>query len=466
MRVVLFDIDSLRPDHLGCYGYPRPTSPNIDAIAREGTVFTRYYCADSPCMPSRHGLISGRYGINNGVVTHGGQASKLQIEEQLYGGPAPQNQLLQRRLRESGMETICFSNFAFRHSAAWFSLGWSEFHSPTLSSGDETADEVNDAVLRWIDSNADRDNWMLYVNYWDPHRIYHVDPSWAERFRGSPVPQSWPDEDAIRAHLGYPGAFTANHQFPNGRSTVPLMPGAVRSRRDFEQMVTGYDAEIAYADHHVGMVLEALAARDALDGTAIIVTADHGDNFGEHGIYSDHVCADEAIHHIPLVIKWPGVSKAGHRCESMLYNIDLSATLIDLAGGEIPDRYDGVSFRSGLTGVASPADDSTGEPSGTREHLVWGHGLYTLQRAVRTASHLFIRTYDDHGYRFDPVALYDMTSDPYQTRNLVADLPALANEMDAKLNDWLAQQSRKPYAIPDPFQTVLHERRRAVADRH
>ena len=111
MRIVYFDIDSLRPDHLGCYGYERPTSPTIDSIAAQGMRFDRYYCSDSPCMPSRHALLSGRFGINNGVVTHGGPASRLQMRERLYGGPQPENQLLPRRLRENGLETICFSNF-------------------------------------------------------------------------------------------------------------------------------------------------------------------------------------------------------------------------------------------------------------------------------------------------------------------------------------------------------------------
>ena len=111
MRIIYFDIDSLRPDHLGCYGYHRPTSPNIDAIARQGMCFDRFYASDSPCMPSRHALISGRFGINNGVVTHGGPYAKMAVKERLYGGPAPENQLLQRRLRESGMDTISLSNF-------------------------------------------------------------------------------------------------------------------------------------------------------------------------------------------------------------------------------------------------------------------------------------------------------------------------------------------------------------------
>ncbi len=449
MRIVYFDIDSLRPDHLGCYDYDRPTSPTIDAIAAEGVRFDRYYCSDSPCMPSRHALMSGRFGINNGVVTHGGPASRLTVRERLYGGVQPENQLLQRQIRENGIETVAFSNFAWRHCASWFSLGWTSFNSPNLKSGNETAEEVTEPVLDWLRSFGDRDDYYLHINYWDPHRIYTVDPTWADRFAGYPVTQPWPDDEAIRRHQGVTGPFTATGQFKDHQSTTPLMPGAVRTRQDFEQMITGYDAEIAYTDHQIQIVLDELDRQGVLDETAVIISADHGDNFGEHGIYSDHVCADEAIHHIPLIVRWPGVAQAGRASDAMLYNVDLSATLCELTGGAIPEQYDGRSFAGLLRGE---------EDSG-RDHLVWGHGLYTLQRAVRTRQHLMVRTYDDFGYPFAPVELYDLEADPHQTTDLAADRSDLVSHMDHLLADWLHTQSAKPYAIPDPMQVVLRERR-------
>ena len=80
MRILYLDLDSLRPDHLGCYGYHRDTSPNIDRIAREGVTFTECYCSDSPCLPSRTALMSGRFGIHTGAVTHGGTAADFRLE--------------------------------------------------------------------------------------------------------------------------------------------------------------------------------------------------------------------------------------------------------------------------------------------------------------------------------------------------------------------------------------------------
>lgn len=453
MRIVYFDIDSLRPDHLGCYGYARPASPAIDRIAAQGMRFDHYYCADSPCMPSRHGFITGRYGRNNGVVTHGGPASRPHMYEQLYGGPDERNQLLQRKLRQNGYETVCFSNFATRHCATWFSLGWTEFHSPNLKTGAESAGEVNEPVLRWIKQNGDRDRYFLYINYWDPHRVYHVPREWFDRMARHPLPLDWPDEAVIREQQSIKGWFTAAELFPHGRrSPTPNMPDAIRNRADLEHMVNGYDAEIAYADDQVQRVLDALDARGVLDDTVVIISADHGEAMGEHGIYGDHVCADECIHRVPLIVRWPGVTPPGSACGDYLYNVDLSATLIEMTGGEIPEFYDGRSFASGLrTGSCR-----------LHEYLVWGHGLYTLQRAVRTPQHLMVRTYDDYGYAFDPVALYDMENDPYQTANLRDEHPGIVRTMDHYLTEWLHEQSVKPYAIPDPLQVVWHERQKTL----
>ena len=79
MRILILDLDTLRPDHLGCYGYMRNTSPNIDSVVREGVRFTHYHCSDAPCLPSRAALTTGMFGIKNGAVGHGGTAGDLKL---------------------------------------------------------------------------------------------------------------------------------------------------------------------------------------------------------------------------------------------------------------------------------------------------------------------------------------------------------------------------------------------------
>ena len=388
MRIILFDIDCLRPDHLGCYGYQRPTSPTIDSVAKQGVRFDHYYCADSPCLPSRTGFASGRFGFHNGVVSNLGAGAQFHIRHSPHSGPLPANEMLMRRLRSVGYDTISFSNFADRHSALWFVWGWSEFHTPNLKGGGETADEVTEPVLRWLKHNGRRENYLLHINYWDVHRCYKMDPSWADRLEDCPVPQTWPDDADIAAHQSVTGPFTATGQFKAGKSPFPLMPDAVKSRSDFEHIITGYDASIAYVDHHVKMVLDELDRQSILEDAAVIFTSDHGDAFGEHGIYSDHVCADECIHRIPLIVRWPGAALRDRLCSSLLYNVDLSATLCDLHDAQIPEEWDGQSFVANLRG----------QQGLDRGYLVWGHALYTVQRAVRTKTHLMLRTYDNWGY--------------------------------------------------------------------
>ena len=451
MRIVLFDIDCLRPDHLGCYGYGRPTSSTIDWVAQHGVRFGHYYCASSPCLPSRTAWASGRFGIRNGVISNHGAGAQFSIRTRDYVGPQPDNEMLMRHLRAHDYDTVSFSNFADRHNALWFMWGWSEFHTPNLRGGQETAEEVNEPVLRWLRGNARRENYLLHINYWDAHRPYKMDARWAEKLNSYPVDPPWPDAPTIQAHQAIKGPFTAQGQFRDNVSPHPLMPGAVSSREDLKHAITGYDAAIAYVDHHVKVVLEELERQGVLDDTAIIVSADHGDAFGEHGIYTDHVCADECIHHIPLVIRWPGVSAAGHTSDAFLYNVDLPPTLCDLLGLPAPADWDGSSFCQNIQGQVGL----------DRPYLVWDHGLYTVQRAVRTRTHLMIRTYGDYGYPFEPVELYDMDQDPYQTQDLSAERPDLVERCSSLLAEWLQQQWTKPHYRGDPLEAILQERKAA-----
>ena len=80
MKILFIDIDTLRPDHLGCYGYERNTSPNIDSIAKDSVVFNQYYCSDAPCLPSRTALMTGKFGIHTRVVGHGGTTADIRPE--------------------------------------------------------------------------------------------------------------------------------------------------------------------------------------------------------------------------------------------------------------------------------------------------------------------------------------------------------------------------------------------------
>jgi choline-sulfatase len=444
MRLLYLDLDSMRPDHIGAYGYGRPITPNLDRIAAEGTRFTGCYAQATPCVPSRAALFSGRFDVHTGVVTHWGPASWPR--HTLAGELRPDAPPLARHLWQHGHPTVSFSSFADRHQAWWFCAGWSELHTTGLKGGNERADEVNAFLLPWLRARARDDGWFLHVQYWDPHRNYRMPPEWLDRVRGLPPP-AWPDQAAIDAHQASYGPFTASELYPfgDGSPPTPAMPAQMRTVEDWRAFVDGYDASIAFMDHHVGQVLDALDEAGVLGETAIVVSADHAEALGEFGVYGDHCNAGEAVHNIPLIVRWPGVARPGAVCRDLLYNVDLPPTLCDLLGVPVPAGWDGRSFAPQLRGDA-------GHP---RDHLVWSHGLYACQRAVRTERWALVRTYHPGVFPLDPIALYDMAADPRQTTNLAADHPAVVAELDHRMAEWLHAQLGRHGAGVDPLQEVV-----------
>jgi arylsulfatase A-like enzyme len=444
MRILYIDLDCLRPDHIGAYGYERETTPNIDSVARNGVIFTHAYCSNSPCVPSRASLFSGRFGINNGIVTHHGSGSQFRPTSR---------PTLAEHLWHNGFKTISFSSFLDRHSAWWYACGWQELHTHTQKRGQETADEVNEAFLPWLRRYAAEDNWFIHLHYWDCHSHYRLSEQWANHEWSQPAP-SWPDEEAIAKNLEFYGPRTALDlwtrygAWPGGedKSSFPYMPDAVRTRADFEKLINGYDNAIRYADYHVGQVLDLLADEKLLDDTAIIISGDHGDSFGEHGQYMDHGIANEAVHRIPMIVRWPGMAK-GAQCDAMIYGLDLGPTLCELLGLQTPERWDGRSFAPALRG-----EDFVGWP-----YQVWDHGIYTLTRAVRTRDWLLIHILHPGCYPYDePVLLHNMMRDPHQTVNLAHERPDIVAELNNHLTEWRHSQIAKGCAS-DPLEQMVRE---------
>lgn len=251
-----------------------------------------------------------------------------------------------------------------------------------------------------------------------------------------------------RGAPGDVGPFTARELFPfqeDGKSPVPTMPDQIADRADYEHLVNGYDGEIRYADEHIGQLLEVLDDLGVLDETAVIVSSDHGEALGEHGVYADHVCADEAVHHIPMIIRWPGLTPKEPTRGGFLYNVDLPPTLCELLGVPVPSGWDGRSFAAAVRG-----DDWDGRP-----FLVWEHGLYSCQRAVRTQDSLYVHTYHPGLYDFDETALFDMRVDRRQTTNLAAEYPDVVAQLSDVMRDWLDQNLPADGDLRDPMAEII-----------
>lgn len=448
MRVLFLDLDTLRPDHLGCYGYHRDTSPNIDTIARQGVVFSNYYCSDAPCLPSRTALMSGQFGIHTGVVGHGGTAGDVRLEGESRGFQTRlSRQCLPWIFREMGMKTVSISPFAERHSTWTFYAGFNEMHN-TGRSGNESAEEITPTALEWIDRNAAKDNWFLHVNYWDPHTPYRAPEDFGDPFTDDPLPD-WFTPETLEKHRAMVGPHDAREISMYDDRTSPQWPrhpGSIEDMAGLRRMIDGYDTGIRYMDTHIGRIFDALSTQGVLDDLAIIISSDHGENLGELGIYGEHATADGVTPHIPMIVRWPGCV-AGRVDHGLHYNLDLPPTLAELLGKQPSPFWDGRSYAPSIL---------RGEDCG-RDCLVLAQCAHTCQRGVRFGPWMYIRTYHDGFHLFPDEMLFNIADDPHEQVDLARERHDVCKDAVYLLNQWHDEMMRTMPFDVDPLWTVMKE---------
>ncbi|ACY14606.1 sulfatase [Haliangium ochraceum] len=459
MRILYIDIDCLRPDHLGCYGYHRDTSPNIDAIAARGLRFDNVYISDAPCLPSRTALFSGRFGVHTGVVNHGGLGADMYPDGESRGfGSRLGRTCYMRALRDAGFYTATVSPFGERHAAWHFYAGFHEVHNPGRR-GLERADEIEPIAQDWLRRRGREDDWFLHVNLWDPHMPYRAPASFGEPFADAPLP-AWLSEEVRAAHYEGCGPHSAREvigfsdQVPPGIAwDYPRQPLRIDSMDAVRRVFDGYDTGVRYADEAVGRLLATLDELGVREDTAIIVSADHGEALGEQNIYGDHQTADHITTRVPWILDWPGVTEAaaGQARSALHYQVDTAATVIELAGGTVPGGWDGRSFADRL---------SEGADEG-RPCLVMSQAAWSCQRAVRLVDdgrdYVFVRSYHDGYHCFDELQLFDIGADYHAQHNLAAERPALVQRALAQLESWHGEMMRTATHPADPMWNVLRE---------
>ncbi len=449
MRILYLDIDTLRPDHLGCYGYHRNTSPHIDRMAAEGIRFDNCYTSDAPCLPSRAALMSGQFGIHNGAVNHSGTAADRRLEgpargfrDKLYTDSLPG-----WLVHENNLHTCYIGGFGGRHALWTFYAGFREIHDTGME-GMESAEHVTPAVIDWMEHNAQKDDWFLHVNYWDPHTPYRAPEDFGNPFEDDPLPE-WYTQELIDQHMKVPGPHTIQDigMYSDwSPPDCPRQPGRVKNMEDMRALIDGYDCGIRYMDDHAGQLFRTLEKLGVLDDTVVIISADHGENFGELGIYAEHATADQATCRIPLIIRWPGKT-SGTADTGLHYNIDLLPTLAELTGKPARESWDGTSY--------APAFE--GRDAG-RNELILGQFAHGAQRSVRFGDWLYIRTWHDGYHNWPDEMLFNLKDDPREEHNLIADHPDIAQTAREKYERWHAKQTASmPNGAEDPKDTVLRE---------
>ncbi len=408
-NVVLLAVDTLRADHLACYGYHRPTSPTINELARSGVLAENFFCAGLPTHPSFTTLFTGQHPITHGIVAHGPRNS--------LSREAP---YLSQLLLGNGFTTCAVDNLA--QMRPWFRRGFEFYIDPSLRHLlflDVGCEELNARAIQWLRDTSD-EPFFLFIHYWDPH--WPLNPPARYQglwYTGQPVDpnnhtlDSWWDEP-----LGGIARDTWLRR-PEGLITDP------------DYVVAMYDQEIRHLDDGIADLLGEIRRLGLEDETLVMLLGDHGESFTEHGIFFDHHGLYDNVLHVPLIARWPGHLPAGRRVSPMLQHHDVAPTLLEAVGIDPPTEMDGISAWPLLTGETN---------SGGREQIVSCECTWQAKWSLRTDRHKFIlaRKPDPHGG--PDRELYDLQADPHELTNLVAAQPELAATLEANLEGRISER--------------------------
>ncbi|MCD6508140.1 sulfatase [Candidatus Poribacteria bacterium] len=408
MRVILVFFDTMRYDHASFNGYPRKTTPILDELAREGTIFTNCYATDVPTQPCYTATFTGQRGIKTGIVTHG--QPEETIPSRLDTFPA--------LLAKKGILTAAISTlYRFRR---WFAQGFIHYIQPNIGKWLQhvSCEDVNKEAIPWIKAYAHRE-FFLFLHYWDPHTPYNLVPKryLGKFYSGDPYDPSNKSLEDLRSR-------PLMYFFISGGAVPELKEGLT----DIEYPIAQYDAEINYADEHFGDVLEALEREKVLDDTIIIFTSDHGEALrGEHGVYFDHMDAYEQVAHVPFFIWAPGRVKA-QTVSAFVQHTDIAPTVLEAFGVNVPESFEGKSLWPILRG----------ETTEHREFVVTNQGLWSAQRAYRTKRWTLMRTYAP-GMLTEAKdwELFDRLDDPDESKDVSAQNGDIFEELRAEYLRWL-----------------------------
>lgn len=279
-NIVILSIDALRADHVGCYGYNKPTTPNIDSIAKEGILFENVFVQRGLSWVSIVSMFSSLYPITTGVRISGQNLD-------------PGIPTIQSILEKEGYETAILKE----------------------------EDRISTAI-DWLKENRDK-KVFLYFHHWGAHKAY--------------TPREKHNLFTDKNYNGkYNGSTSVLDHITLNKITL--------SQSDLNHIIALYDGEIHCADSFIGEIYQALGELELLDKTIIVITADHGEDLYQHNYYFYHACSIYSSSlHVPLIIKIPGSRLVG-RNSAIMESIDIVPTLLDLIGIQKPGTFQGKSI--------------------------------------------------------------------------------------------------------------------------
>lgn len=405
--LIVISVDTLRADHLPTYGYPRPTGPRIDELARRSMVFERAYTTAPHTLPSHVSLFTGLYPRRHGVLDVGDTLS-------------PKIETLAGMLAGHGYQTAAFTNCYFLMPEFRADRGFAHHDFAHDIESPRDAETTNRAALSWVDDLGEAP-FFLFVHYFDVHSDwdglpYDAPDVYRQRFAGDP-PQGFRTGD---------GTVSASRWLLQQN-----LRGLDLSADELEYIRGLYDAGVAYTDAQLGALLDGLAARDRLEDAIVIVMSDHGEEFGDHGKMLHEQVYEELVR-VPLLVSLPEMrDRPGPSClpregseavaatgrsGALVQLVDMLPTVAECLGLPAPAGIQGASFLAtlqGEDGARSAAYLDT--PSGSQSGILRDGWKLIESQDIR------------------PRRLYHLDSDPQERHNVAADHPEEVERLAAEL---------------------------------
>ncbi len=317
VNVLLLTIDTLRADHLSSYGYPRQTSPAIDGLAARGVLFDNAFTYWPKTRGSFAAMFTSLYAAQNGLTVRDRDLPDY-------------NETLAEALKDAGYSTAAAVDNGNLDRALGFAQGFDRYEQVWLTgeTEEERTEHLSSFAINFLTSYEETRPFFLWIHYVNPHTPYEPPEDLLNAFRNDDVVPRGPELERV---VGYHGGV-------NRRL-------AVAGESHWGDYVDRYDAEIAFADRHVGRVLDALEESTHRDSTLVVFTSDHGESLGEHDYFFDHGydLFDPSLR-IPLILSFPGILPQGEIVQSAVSTLDIFPSVLDLAQVTFPPGLQGRSL--------------------------------------------------------------------------------------------------------------------------
>jgi arylsulfatase A-like enzyme len=393
-NVVLVTIDALRADHLGCYGYVRDTSPNIDALAGRGVRFANTFSQGSETVASMASIQTSRY--QSGYSSPHGWTPSI----------SPAVETLAEMLREQGFRTAGFTSRLDLAPRTGFAQGFEDYF--VFHAGQD--DKLVDKARAWLGSHP-TEQFFLWIHFFGPHRPFDPPLPWSQAFTDP----------------GYTGHVDGSEDELQAIARRRNLPAA-----DKQHLIALYDGKVKRVDHLFGTLVHELDALELRDRTLVIVSADHGEALFDHSHYVVHQAFPyDGVLRVPLLMSLPGRLPEGLIVEkSVVESIDIVPTVLDLVGVSRPAGVQGLSLLPLATGAAAePREHAYSAIRGVGGSVVtvrtpeWRYVYYPKRRPnVRSA----------------PGELYAVQDDPRQQENVAGQHPEVVATLQDTLLEWTA----------------------------